>query len=332
MSALGSVEAEMRAAARRLDGRGRWRVAVAANVHGASVFDGAADDLYEAGSVTKVFIGTLLADLAERGHLSLEDPIAALVPGASPALTMTVAEVAAHVGGIPRLPGNFRAFLRDRDDPFAAYDATALDAALATMTPERPRGRRHVYSNLGFAILGRILALRGGASVGELVRRRICEPLALEDTALGLDDDRRARLLDGHTWRGRPARPWSFDVFDAAGALTSTSRDLIRFVRAQTDPDGPLARAFARARTETWRGRSFGLGLAWFRSPLDGDVEVWHTGATNRFASYAGFVPSRQVGVVVLVNRGLSPWGALVANPVERAARRLLRACVRASA
>lgn len=110
------------------------------------------------------------------------------------------------------------------------------------------------------------------------------------------------------------------------------ARDLVEFLRAQTHSDGALGRAFALARTPTWRGRSFSLGLGWFLSPLErGDVEVWHTGATSGFASYVGFVPSRDVGVVVLVNRGLSLFGAFVDNPVERVARRLLRTCVRAA-
>jgi CubicO group peptidase (beta-lactamase class C family) len=285
------------------------------------------DAIYEVASVTKVFTGTLLADFAVRGLVSLADTVASLAPGALPEYTMTLAQIASHTSGLPRLPGNFVKFMPDRRDPMAGYDADALTAALAHERPPRSRGR-HLYSNYGFALLGHILTQRGGAPVGNLVRQRICEPLALHDTGFGVDAEHKPRLLTGHSKRGTPQSHYSYRVFDAAGAITSTASDLLRFVRAQVQADHPLAPSFELARSRTWRGRSFGLGLGWFLSPLGAHTEVWHTGGSNGFSSYVGFVPDCDVGVVVLVDHGPSLWDAFVRDPVEHAARRLLRALI----
>jgi len=311
-------------AARVLAAHGARRVAVAACLGDDVWTHGESDDIYELGSVTKVFVGSLLADFAERGLVSVDDTVVQHLPFAAAELGVTLAELATHTSGLPRLPDNFREFMPDRRDPFAAYGEEALVAALRRARPVRAAGR-HVYSNFGFAVLGYVLACRGGASLGRLIQERVCAPLSLRDTSFHLDAERAARLVTGHTWRGKAVPHWSYGVFDAAGALKSTARDSLQFLRAQTRAESPLARAFLRARTQTWRGRSFSLGLGWFLSQLDGLVEVWHTGATGGFASYAGFVPDRDAGVVVLVDHGLSLWGAFVDNPVERSARRLLR-------
>ena len=75
--------------------------------------------------------------------------------------------------------------MQDRSDPMARYDASALNAALTLELPSAKRGR-HVYSNYGYAVLGHALALRGGAPLRDLVRQRICAPLALHDTGFGV--------------------------------------------------------------------------------------------------------------------------------------------------
>lgn len=288
--------------------------------------EGPPDALYEVASVTKVFVGTLLADFVERGEVSLDASVASLLPWASPELTMTLVQLANHTSGLPLLPDNFREHLRTRRDPFADYDQAALRAALQRARPVRRPGVRHRYTNYGFAVLGHVLAHVSGTSIEQLVRERISEPLGLRDTCFGLDPDGQRRLVGGHDVWGRPVPHWNFGAFDAAGGIHSTARDLRTFLDAQTERESALLPTFQRARRETWANRSFGVGLGWFSSRLDGEPVVWHTGASAGFASYVGFVPERRVHVVILVNHGLSLWGAFVSNPLERAAARLLRA------
>src|SRR5581483_10395743 len=62
--------------------------------------------IFQVGSVTKVFTALLLADMAERGEVRLSDPAARYLPGARDvADPVTLADLATHTSGVPRLPG-----------------------------------------------------------------------------------------------------------------------------------------------------------------------------------------------------------------------------------
>ena len=70
--------------------------------------------------MTKVFTALLLADLAERGQVRLSDPAARYLPGGTGPVTL--ADLATHTSGLPRLPSGMRwsALARPRD-PYAGY-------------------------------------------------------------------------------------------------------------------------------------------------------------------------------------------------------------------
>ena len=75
------------------------------------VLDG--DTLYEIGSITKVFTSLLLADMAQRGEVKLDDPIAKYVPTTAKipqreGRQITLVDLATHTSGLPRMPANFR--------------------------------------------------------------------------------------------------------------------------------------------------------------------------------------------------------------------------------
>jgi serine-type D-Ala-D-Ala carboxypeptidase/endopeptidase len=76
-------------------------------------------------SVTKVFTGLLLADLAEQGMVGLDDPLASYLPASARILTsggrqITLGDLASHAGGLPRDPkGTLGRWLGNRHNPYA---------------------------------------------------------------------------------------------------------------------------------------------------------------------------------------------------------------------
>jgi serine-type D-Ala-D-Ala carboxypeptidase/endopeptidase len=65
--------------------------------------------IFEIGSITKVFTGLLLADLAEQGLVGLDDPLASYLPAWVRVPTfgdrqITLGDLASHAGGLPRDP------------------------------------------------------------------------------------------------------------------------------------------------------------------------------------------------------------------------------------
>ena len=90
-------------------------------------FGGAGQEtVFQIGSVTKVFTALVLADMAERGEVHLSDPAARYLPG-PPSDGPTLADLATHTSGLPRLPrGLLPSALLHPGDPYARYPAGRL--------------------------------------------------------------------------------------------------------------------------------------------------------------------------------------------------------------
>src|ERR1022692_1983819 len=71
------------------------------------------DTVFEIGSTTKVFTSTILADMVQRGEVSLDDPVAKYLPAdvkmpQRGGKQITLIDLATHTSGLPRLPSNFK--------------------------------------------------------------------------------------------------------------------------------------------------------------------------------------------------------------------------------
>ncbi|TFG74278.1 MAG: class A beta-lactamase-related serine hydrolase, partial [Chrysiogenales bacterium] len=160
--------------------------------YGKTAADGRAvdgDTVFEIGSVTKTFTATLLADMVQRGLLSLDDPVAKYLPKG---VTMpsrggkqiTLLDLATQRSGLPRMPTNFNP--ADPDNPFADYTAKKLFEFLAGYTLPRDIGASYEYSNLGVGLLGEALARRAGKSYEALLTERIFRPLGMNSSGIVL--------------------------------------------------------------------------------------------------------------------------------------------------
>jgi D-alanyl-D-alanine-carboxypeptidase/D-alanyl-D-alanine-endopeptidase len=274
----------------------------------------AADSILEIGSVTKVFTATLLADLVEEGLVHLDDPVQRLLPDEVGVPVrgrpITPCDLATQTSGLPRLPpGLFRRSLRRRHDPYAGFsDQDLLEALARTRLTSTPAVRLR-YSNFGFGLLGYLLARRAGTRYEQLVRHRICGPLALEDTAIDVPDDARDRFADGHNRQGRRVPHWHLGALAGAGGLRSSVSDLLRFLDLQLgDSTSRLARAARATHASRAKRGKLEQGLGWVSLPLRGDPRrmLWHNGGTGGFRSFLGFVPDTRVAVVVLSNSARS--------------------------
>jgi serine-type D-Ala-D-Ala carboxypeptidase/endopeptidase len=192
--------------------------------------------VFEIGSITKVFTTTLLADMVTRGEVALDDAIREHLPPevklpARGTALITLRQLATHTSGLPRLPANLFSADVDPENPYARYTPAALCAFLSRCRLRRVPGRVIEYSNAGAGLLGWILAGVAGRSYEELVRVRICSPLAMWDTGITIAPAQEARLAPGHA-QGQVVPNWEFDVLAGAGALRSTPDDMLRFLRA----------------------------------------------------------------------------------------------------
>jgi D-alanyl-D-alanine-carboxypeptidase/D-alanyl-D-alanine-endopeptidase len=261
------------------------------------------DTVYEIGSITKTFTAALLAEGMLSGRVTLETPVAQLLPDfkipSRGGKEITLGALATQHSGLPRLPNNL--LPADPANPYADYDAAKLKAFLADYELRRDPGATYEYSNLGFGLLGYALAQSEHTTYDAMLDQRLLEPLGMTMSGIALTDAMRAHLAPGHDINGKPAKNWDLGALAGAGAIRSTANDMLRYLMANMGVDpSPLSAAMKLAqqpRSDVPRmGR---IGLAWTIS--DRGI-VWHNGGTGGYRSFLGFSADRRRGVVILSN------------------------------
>jgi serine-type D-Ala-D-Ala carboxypeptidase/endopeptidase len=271
-----------------------------------------ADTIFEIGSITKAFTGVLLGQAVGRGAINLEDAVRTYAPAGvqlppGSAGDITVRQLATHTSGLPRLPMSWpflRSMLSDPGNPYKAYSEASLWRYLTEHRHDSRVAHQAEYSNLGFGVLGELLAVRASLSYAELVQRDIASPLAMRNTQIEIRPDAVARFATGHDAKLASTGYWDLPAMAGAGALRSTSRDLATFMRAVQS--GTLSGALVSTQPHAAFGARRAIGLGWIRSERAKQTIVWHNGGTGGFSSFAGYSEASGLGVVILSNAAVS--------------------------
>lgn len=196
----------------------------------------AGPDLFWCWSASKPFIALLVWQLAERGLVDLDAPVAQRWPefAARGKATVTVRHVLQHRSGVPCGPGGQFA------DALVMHDWQWSCHRLARSALQWPAGTRSAYHYLSYGfLLGELVRRVTGRELPELMSEQIFRPLGLTDTYLGLPNSQlgRAVPLQVDTPGGRlvEQRLNSLQVRRAvipAAGISSTAHDLARFYRA----------------------------------------------------------------------------------------------------
>lgn len=268
------------------------------------------ETLFEIGSVTKVFTGVLLAQLAADGLVSLDTMVGELMPGErelDPEVAgITLRELVTHTSGLPRLPegGNFlwRLIVRPSDPYAGSTPDEIFDAAAAIGAAELETRGHFAYSNLGVALLGRLLEAATGQSYESLLEARVLSPMGLTSTRFTEDLQGDPRLARGHRNNLRVTRNWVLDGYAPAGGLASNLVDMRRFLEAaiRAVPGTPLGDSLTKFWSEADGFQ--GSGLGWLLTERQGERIIWHNGRTGGYYAFIGFLPERGRGVVMLTN------------------------------
>jgi CubicO group peptidase (beta-lactamase class C family) len=191
---------------------------------------------FNLGSINKLFTRVAIAQLAEQGKLSLDDPLTKWLPdwpGRS-ASSITIAMLVGHRAGIgdifnARYDATDRSKLRHNRDYIPLFRDEPL--WFEPGTSER-------YSNGSYVLLGEIIARASGRDYYDYMRDRVWEPAGMTGTGYFAADEPTPDLAMGYT-RGEDRRePLHENVFSrpargsAAGGGYSTVDDLLRFDQA----------------------------------------------------------------------------------------------------
>jgi len=265
--------------------------------------------VFEIGSLTKVFTATLLQAMVQAGEVHPDDPVSRYLPSqvavpGSPGREITLLDLSTHRSGLPRMPLNF--FPADVTNPYADYTVESMYAFLSSYTLPRAVGSEWEYSNLGMGLLGHALARAAGETYERLLRERVLEPLGMDQTGFDLAPPVNAPFAQGHGPDGQPVPSWDIPTLAGAGALRSTTADLLVFAEANL---GPAPAPVHEALDATHRIRipdiapGLSMAMGWLVNQRFPERPiVWHNGGTGGFHSFLGLDESGHRAVVVLTN------------------------------
>ena len=307
------------------------------------------DTIFRIASMTKPMVSVAAMQLAEEGRLDIGAPVAQYIPvikemtvGAGRAKakrTMTVQDLLRHTSGLTyALFGNSSVQMIWRDANLQAEDQSneELVEKLGKLPLLFEPGTTWEYS-MSTDVLGRVVEVVAGKSLGEVLAERIIGPLGMVDTAFSATGDKAARvaepLVDKTTGKKPPMRTVTRDIRwqSGGGGLTSTAFDYLRFCQMLLNggeldsvrivspktvahmasdhlpPDvqyGETARSrFGALAPVPEMGYGFGLGFAVRKaqglSPVPGSVgEFFWGGATG---TYFWIDPQEQLIVVLML-------------------------------
>ncbi len=216
-----------------------------------------ADTLFRIASMTKAFTALSILKLRDEGKLALDTPVETYVPElrgwkypTDDSPKIRVRDLLTHTAGfVTDDPWG------DRQTPLPESEFTRLlhDGVPFTRAP----GTEMEYSNLGYALLGRIIANVSGQPYKDFVRSLIFTPMGMAATGYDVTAAPQARRALGYRWEDSA---WKLEptmahgAFGAMGGVQTSAADYARWVSyllsawpARDGADqGPVRRASVR--------------------------------------------------------------------------------------
>ena len=260
------------------------------------------DVQYRIGSISKTFTAALVLRLRDEGALALGDPLERHLPG-TPFGDRTIRDLLSHQAGVPA----------ERPGPWwertPGGDAADLAARLADQPAANEPGERFHYSNVGYGLLGEVVARHRGHGWADAVAAELLTPLGMRRTTTRPQDP-AAPGLAVHPWADLvlPEPEHDAGAMAPAGQLWSTVADLATWAAVLAGDggdvlDGDTVEEMRQpVAIEPGPGgfAGYGLGLEtwWWRDR----AVVGHGGSMPGFRAILVADPSTQDAVVVLSN------------------------------
>ena len=305
-----------------------------------------ADSLFRIASMSKAFTALAILKLRDEGKLSLDAPAETYVPElkawrypTSDSPKISVRHLLNHTAGFVE------------DNPWGDRQQVMTEAEFTALLGEgvafaRAPGLAMEYSNLGYALLGRIVTNVSGTGYQNYIRREIMAPLGMASTGYDVFASPAARRAIGYRWQDNRwvREPDMKDgTFGAMGGVETSANDFAKWVSfllsawpARDGADGgPVKRSTVReivtgSNFVAGRMRPAAIGGAACRQAVayamgwsvieDCDLGrvVSHTGGYPGYGSVVMLLPDKGVGIFAFSSRtyggaSLPAWRAALA-------------------
>ncbi len=298
--------------------------------------------LFRIASMSKSFTCMAILKLRDEGKLNLDDPAYLYIPElknlkypTADAPQITIRHLMTHGAGFPEdNPWGDRQ-LADNDKDLMEFIAKQISFSNAP-------GIAFEYSNLGFALQGKIITTVSGMRYQDYIKKNILEPLGMKTTTYEYADVAADKLAHGYRWLNNK---WNEETllhdtkdgsWGAMGAMISSIDEFAGYMSFHLSAwppnnakdDGPIKRSSVREMHHPWRwngfvadykfpdGRNCAIttaycyGVGWMKD-CDGKTYISHSGGLPGFGSQWRIMPDYGIGVVAFANRTYAPMGSI---------------------
>lgn len=265
------------------------------------------DTLFQTGSISKTFTGTLMMQLVEQGKVNLDAPAKRYIKDLklrdkNVEKRVTIRHLLTHTGG---WVGDYFNDFGNGDD---ALDKMVKD--IAKLPQIQPLGTIWSYNNTGFNIASRVIEVITKKPYEKAAQEMLFDPLGLNMTFFYPSDILFTHcFVVGHQKvkdEVRVARPWAIGrAGNGVGGVVSTVKDLLKYARFQM---GNGNRIIKRKGLEAMRvaqvnaGGRGDMGITWFIRYADKLKVYAHGGATNGQQAYFFYIPQKDFALAILTN------------------------------
>ncbi|MCU1781089.1 class C beta-lactamase [Pseudomonas sp. 14P_5.3_Bac1] len=284
--------------------------------------------LFEVGSVSKTFTATLGGYAQATGKLKLSDTASQHLPALAGSAfdKISLLQLATYTAG--GLPLQF---------PDAADSAETMLGYFQHWKPTYAPGAQRLYSNPSIGLFGYLAAQSLGQPFNVAMEKTLLPKLGLTNTHVSVPADKSALYAQGYDNNQKPVRVSPGALDSEAYGIKTSAHDLAHYVMVNLHPqtlEKPLQQAIATTHAGYYTVNGMTQGLGWERYPypitlqalLEGNstpmamephkvnwltpaqpqpanVLYNKTGSTGGFGAYVVYVPSKDMGVVMLANK-----------------------------
>ncbi|MDX1939286.1 MAG: serine hydrolase domain-containing protein [Saprospiraceae bacterium] len=286
--------------------------------------------VYRIASMSKSFTAMAILKLRDEGKLNLSDPVSKYIPEFQNVKPLTTDAPPITIQHLMTMSAGF-----PEDNPWGDQQLSATDQELLAfvrrgLSLSNVPGVNYEYSNLGFALLGRIITNVSYMPYQRYITDNILKPLGMNDSYYEYRDAPAAQLAIGYRWeeeqwKEEPLLPDG--AYGAMGGMLCSLEDFAKYAAfhlnawpPRNDADkGPVNRSSIREMHQPGRisnvfnvktangadcatASGYAYGLGW-RRDCNGIVRIAHSGGLPGFGSEWRIYPDYGIGVISFSNR-----------------------------
>lgn len=298
--------------------------------------------VFRIASMSKSFTAMAILKLRDEGKLRLDDPAYLYIPSlkkqkypTSDSRPVTIRDLLTHGAGFPE------------DNPWGDRQLADTDKELIALLEKQvsfsnPPNTEYEYSNLGFALLGKIVTEVSGKPYQQYIKENIWLPLGMKTAEWEYRNVAPDKLAHGYRWLNEK---WNEEAllqdtpdgsWGAMGGMMCSIEEFANYMAlhlsawppSNEEDKGPIKRSSVREMHYPWRFNGFNpnykysdgrncavasaycYGLGWLRD-CDGKVYIAHSGGLPGFGSQWRIMPDYGIGVVAFANRTYAGVGGI---------------------